>query len=59
MDARTYRRQLLGSLLVAAMIVVVAIVVVTAKLGPTSVVDEEARIERQELREDRRRTRSR
>jgi hypothetical protein len=49
-DAGTYRRQLLGSLLVAALLVAIAIVAVTAKLGPTSVAEEEARIERQEQR---------
>jgi hypothetical protein len=52
-DARAHRRQLLGSLLVAAAFVAVAIVVVTAKLGPTSVAEEDARIELQEQRIER------
>lgn len=44
--------QLVGSLLVALAIVAVAIVAVTAKLGPTSVAELEARQERLEQREE-------
>jgi acyl-CoA hydrolase len=43
-------RQMVGSLLVAAGIVAVVIVAVTARLGPTSIAEEEARTERQEER---------
>jgi len=54
---RAQARQLLGSLLVAAAIVAIAIVVVTAKLGPTSTAELDAREdrlkERIELREER------
>jgi uncharacterized membrane-anchored protein YhcB (DUF1043 family) len=46
----SHRRQMLGSLLVAAAIVGIAIVAVTARLGPTSVAEEEARNERLEER---------
>jgi uncharacterized membrane-anchored protein YhcB (DUF1043 family) len=41
------RRQMLGSLLVALVIVAVAIVVVTARIGPTSAAEQET-IERVE-----------
>jgi lipopolysaccharide export LptBFGC system permease protein LptF len=55
MSAQT--RQLIGSLLVAAVIVALTIVAVTAKLGPTSAAELEQREdrakERQELREER------
>ena len=54
---RAQVRQLIGSLLVAAAIVAIAIVVVTAKLGPTSAAELDAREdrleERIELREER------
>jgi hypothetical protein len=50
MSERAHVRQLVGSLLVAAAIVALAIVVVTAKLGPTSVAELEAREERLEMR---------
>jgi hypothetical protein len=43
-------RQVIGSLLAAAAIVAIAIVIVTAKLGPTSVAELDAREERLELR---------
>lgn len=43
-------RQVIGSLLAAGAIVAIAIVVVTAKLGPTSSAELEAREERLELR---------
>jgi hypothetical protein len=50
-------RQMIGSLLVALAIVAIAVVAVTAKLGPTSAAELEAREgrlkERQELREER------
>jgi type II secretory pathway pseudopilin PulG len=50
-------RQMLFSLLVAVGIVAIAIAVVTAKFGPTSAAEREAREdrirERQELREER------
>jgi hypothetical protein len=45
-------KQMLGSLLVAALIVVVAILVVNAKFGTTSAADREARQDRQEQRID-------
>jgi hypothetical protein len=55
MSAHT--RQMIGSLLVALAIVAVAVIAVTAKLGPTSAAELEAREERlkqrQELREER------
>jgi hypothetical protein len=55
MSAQT--RQMIGSLLVALAIVAVAVIAVTAKLGPTSAAELEAREERlkqrQELREER------
>ncbi len=56
MSAQT--RQMIGSLVVALAIVAAAVLAVTAKLGPTSVAELEAREERleerQELREERR-----
>lgn len=52
------KRQLLGSLLAAVAIVVLAIVIVTARIGPTSQAELDAREERMEerldAREDRR-----
>jgi len=45
--------QLLGSLAAAAVIVAVTIVAVTAKLGPTSTAELDAREERLELRIER------
>lgn len=45
-------RQLVGSLIVACAIVAIVIVAVTARLGPTSVVELEAREERQDERTD-------
>ena len=50
MSDRGHARQVIGSLLVAAAIVAIAIVVVTAKLGPTSTAELEAREERREGR---------
>jgi hypothetical protein len=44
---------MIGSLLVAAGIVAVAIIAVTAKLGPTSTAELDAREERVELRLER------
>jgi hypothetical protein len=70
----SHTRQVIGSLLVAVAIVAIAILAVTAKLGPTSVAEleareelqeerlerrEEIREERQELREERRERRRR
>lgn len=46
MTERAQIRQLVGSLLVAAAIVAIAIVVVTAKLGPTSSAELDAREDR-------------
>jgi hypothetical protein len=43
-------RQLLGSLLAAALIVIVAITIVTLKFGPTSAAELEAQEERREQR---------
>ena len=51
-DAPSHARQMLGSLLVALAIVAATIVLVTAKLGPTSVAELEARQERLEERND-------
>lgn len=52
-----HARQMIGSLLVALVIVAVAVIAVTAKLGPTSAAELDAREERlkqrQELREER------
>jgi len=42
-ESRSHRAQMLGSLLVAIAIVAVVIVAVTAKLGPTSIAELEAR----------------
>jgi len=57
MGDRAQLRQLIGSLLLAAVIVAIAIAVVTAKLGPTSAAELDAREdrlkERIELREER------
>ncbi len=53
MSAPAYGRQVLASLLVAVLIVAVVIVAVTARLGPTSVAEQEALEERQEERFDR------
>lgn len=50
MDSRTHRKQLLGSLLVAAAIVAIVILTVRAQLGTTSVAEQEAREERLEQR---------
>jgi hypothetical protein len=44
--------QVLGSLLVAAVIVALTIVAVTAKLGPTSAAELDAREERLEIRQE-------
>jgi Family of unknown function (DUF6529) len=49
-ERRSHGRQMLGSLLVALTIVAVVIVAVTARLGPTSVAEEEAQTERLEQR---------
>ena len=43
-------RQMIGSLLVAAAIVALVVVAVTARLGPTSIAELDAREERQEER---------
>ena len=48
----SHRRQLLGSLLAAVLIVVFAIILVTLKFGPTSAAELEAREERQDQRLD-------
>jgi F0F1-type ATP synthase membrane subunit b/b' len=48
----SHTRQLIGSLLVAVLIVVVAIIVVTAHFGPTSAAELDAREERLEERLD-------
>jgi hypothetical protein len=45
-------RQLIGSLLVAALIVVVTIIVVNAKFGPTSAAERELQEERLEQQEE-------
>jgi len=49
---RTHRLQLIGSLVVAGVIVGLAIIAVTAKLGPTSAAELESRQERLEERID-------
>jgi uncharacterized protein HemX len=49
---RTHTRQLIGSLLVAALIVAAAILVVTLKFGPTSAAELDAAEERREQRLD-------
>jgi Tfp pilus assembly protein PilN len=46
----SYRRQMIGSLVVALAIVAVVILAVTLRLGPTSVAEEETRNERLEER---------
>ena len=53
MDQPSYNRQLLGSLLVAALIVVAAVLVVTGQFGPTSAAELEQQEERLDLREER------
>jgi len=50
MSGGSHKRQLLGSLIVAALIVIVAIAVVTLKFGATSAAEREALNERQEQR---------
>ena len=56
MDERSRTRQLIGSLLAAAAIVAVVVVAVTARLGPPSVAEldarEEALEQRHELQEE-------
>jgi hypothetical protein len=56
-DLRSQARQILGSLIAAAVIVAVAILVVTAKFGPTSTAELDAREEiakeRADAREER------
>jgi type II secretory pathway pseudopilin PulG len=56
-EPTSYRNQMIGSLLVALAIIAIAILAVTARLGTTSVAEEEARNERLrerlELREER------
>lgn len=49
-EKTSHARQMAGSLLVALAIVAIVIIAVTAKLGPTSVAEEEARNERLEER---------
>jgi len=46
----THKRQLLGSLIAAVLIVAVAITIVTLKFGATSAAEQEALEERQEQR---------
>jgi uncharacterized membrane-anchored protein YhcB (DUF1043 family) len=46
-------RQLLGSLLVALLIVALAVIVVTAKFGPTSAAEQDLQEERLDQRQDR------
>ncbi len=46
----THKRQLLGSLIAAVLIVAVAIAIVTLKFGATSAAEQEALEERQEQR---------
>ena len=58
MTHRPQTWQLIGSLLVAALIVAIAIAVVTAKLGPTSTAELEAQEERLEQRIDAREERA-
>jgi type II secretory pathway pseudopilin PulG len=61
MGGSSHTRQMIGSLLVALVIVALAIVVVTDRFGPTSAAErelQEERIEqREELREERREAR--
>jgi uncharacterized membrane-anchored protein YhcB (DUF1043 family) len=49
----SHTRQMIGSLLVALLIVAVAVAGVTAKFGPTSAAEQEAVEERLEQREER------
>lgn len=49
-DGSVQRRQLIGSLLVALAIVAIVILAVTARLGPTSIAEFDAREERREQR---------
>ncbi len=53
MDRGDRTVQLLGSLLVAVLIVAATIAIVTAKFGATSAAEQEAVEQRQELREER------
>ena len=50
MSGPSHRRQLLGSLFAAVLIVIVAIALVTLKFGATSAAEQEALEERQEQR---------
>jgi uncharacterized membrane-anchored protein YhcB (DUF1043 family) len=52
-EPSSHTRQMIGSLLVALLIVAVAVAVVTAKFGPTSATEQEAVEERLEQREER------
>jgi hypothetical protein len=52
-EGSSHTRQMVGSLLVALLIVVAAVAVVTAKFGPTSAAEQDAIEARQELREER------
>jgi hypothetical protein len=52
MTARVQRLQVLGSLLVAAVIVAVAIAVVTSKFGSTTAAERELQEDRLEQREE-------
>jgi uncharacterized membrane-anchored protein YhcB (DUF1043 family) len=49
---RSHARQLMGSLLAAAVIVAIAIAIVTLRFGPTSAAEQESLEERQEQRLD-------
>ena len=51
---RSHGLQMIGSLLAAAVIVAITIAVVTAKFGPTSAAEREAREERIELEAEQR-----
>jgi flagellar biosynthesis/type III secretory pathway M-ring protein FliF/YscJ len=53
MDRGSHTLQVLGSLLVAAVIVAIVIVVVTERLGPTSVAELDAQEARREQRIER------
>ena len=50
---QSHTRQMIGSLVVALLIVVAAVAVVTAKFGPNSAAEQEAVEERMEQREER------
>lgn len=50
MTGGSHRRQLVGSLIAAVLIVAIAIAVVTLRFGPTSAAELEAQEERQEQR---------